>query len=153
MLFFNDEGTENGGLIFGGREDPGGKIESYGHLSFDRYMGDQEMVLNYEEAEGQKHAGLSFVDEPDVPMDRVTAALQLPPDQRKAKLAELFSGKNKAETRVYLGKTTDRSAVLELKDAEGRDRIRMVVSPDGKPFLQFLDEQGKVVAQFPKETR
>jgi hypothetical protein len=153
MLFFNDEGTENGGLIFGGKKNPDGKVESYGHLSFDRYMGDQEMVLNYEEADGQKHAGLSFVDEPDVPMDRVTAALQLPPDQRKAKLAELFSGKNKAETRVYLGKTTDRSAVLELKDAEGRDRIRMIVSPDGKPFLQFLDEQGKAFAQFPKEVQ
>lgn len=151
MLFFNDEGTENGGLIFGGRQDKEGKAQSWGHLSFDRYMGDQELVLNYEEADGQKHAGLSLVDQPDVPMDQVTAALQLPADQRKAKLAALFSGKNKSETRVYLGKTTDRSAVLELKDAEGRDRIRMIVSADGKPFLQFLDEQGKVIVQYPKE--
>src|SRR6201996_7708431 len=33
MLFFNDEGTENGGLIFGGRKDASGKVTSYGHLS------------------------------------------------------------------------------------------------------------------------
>ncbi len=151
MLFFNDEGTENGGLIFGGSKDKGGKVRSWGHLSFDRYMGDQETVLNYEEDDGQKHAGLSFVDQPDVPMEQVTAALQMPTDQRKAKLRELFSGKNQSETRVYLGKTTDRSAVLELKDTLGRDRIRMIVSAEGRPYLQFLDEQGKVTVQYPKE--
>src|ERR1700760_2555751 len=37
MLFFNDEGTENGGLSFGGRKDKEGKSSSYGHLSFDQY--------------------------------------------------------------------------------------------------------------------
>jgi len=41
MLFFNDEGTENGGLIFGGSKDAAGKVESYGHLSFDQYEQDQ----------------------------------------------------------------------------------------------------------------
>ena len=45
MLFFDDEGTENGGLIFGGMKDKNGQIESYGHLSFDKYMGDQSMAL------------------------------------------------------------------------------------------------------------
>src|SRR5580698_1055176 len=41
MLFFNDEGTENGGLIFGGEKDKQGNASSYGHLSFDRYEQDQ----------------------------------------------------------------------------------------------------------------
>jgi hypothetical protein len=45
MLFFDDEGTENGGLIFGGSKDKDGKVESWGHLSFDQYQGDQIMVL------------------------------------------------------------------------------------------------------------
>ena len=151
MLFFNDEGTENGGLIFGGSKEKDGKPQSWGHLSFDRYMGDQELVLNYEEADGQRHSGLSLVDQPDVPMEQLTAALQLPAEQRKVKLGELLSGKNKSQTRVYLGSTTDRTAVLELKDAQGRDRIRMIVSSDGRPFLQFLDELGKVIVQYPKE--
>jgi hypothetical protein len=39
MLFFDDEGTENGGLVFGGMKDKGGKIQSWGHLSFDQYLG------------------------------------------------------------------------------------------------------------------
>ena len=42
MLFFNNEGTENGGLIFGGHKDNEGKIiDSGGSLTFDQYEQDQ----------------------------------------------------------------------------------------------------------------
>lgn len=153
MLFFDDEGTENGGLIFGGMKDKDGKVQSWGHLSFDQYSGDQVVVLDAEEAEGQRHSGIQFVDEPDIPMTQVTDALQLPVEQRRAKLRELYSGKNKPQQRLYLGRRVDRSAAIELKDTEGRDRIVMMVAADGTPSLQFLDEQGNVMGQFPKEIR
>jgi hypothetical protein len=38
-----------------------------------------------------------------------------------------------------------------LKGADGRDRIVMTVSANGRASLQFLDDQGKVIGQFPKE--
>jgi hypothetical protein len=42
MLFFNDEGTENGGLIFSGPKNKDGKvIDSGGSLTFDQYEQDQ----------------------------------------------------------------------------------------------------------------
>ena len=42
MLFYNDEGTENGGLIFGGHKEKDGKIiDSGGSLTFDQYEQDQ----------------------------------------------------------------------------------------------------------------
>jgi hypothetical protein len=97
MLFFDDEGTENGGLIFGGMKDKDGKVQSWGHLSFDQYSGDQVVVLDVEEAEGRRHSGIQFVDEPDIPMTQVTDALQLPVEQRRTKLRELYSGKNKPQ--------------------------------------------------------
>jgi hypothetical protein len=150
ILFFDDEGTENGGLIFGGSKDKDGKVQSWGHLSLDRYMGDQVMVLNAEEMDGQRHAGIKFVDEPDVPLNLVTDALQLPPDQRKAKLSELFGGKNKPQQRAYLGRKFDQSSALELEDAQGRDRVLISVAADGNPTMKFLDEQGKVIEEFPK---
>jgi hypothetical protein len=125
-------------------------VESWGHLSFDRYMGDQVMVLNAEEMDGQRHAGIKFVDEPDVPLNLVTDALQLPPDQRKAKLSELFGGKNKPQQRAYLGRKFDQSSALELEDAQGRDRVLISVAADGNPTMKFLDEQGKVIEEFPK---
>jgi hypothetical protein len=150
MLFFDDEGTENGGLIFGGSKDKDGKVQSWGHLSFDRYMGDQVMVLNAEEIDGQRHAGIEFVDEPDVPLKLVTDALQLSPDQGKSKLRELFSGNNKPQQRAYLGRKFDQSSALELEDAQGRDRILISVAANGNPTMKFLDEQGKVIEEFPK---
>lgn len=153
MLFFDDEGTENGGLIFGGSKDKDGKVQSWGHLSFDRYMGDQVMVHNAEEMDGQRHAGIEFVDEPDVPLNLVTDALQLSPDQRKSKLRELFSGKNKPQQRAYLGRKFDQSSALELEDAQGRDRILISVAANGNPTMKFLDEQGKVIEEFPKGTK
>jgi hypothetical protein len=153
MIFFDDEGTENGGLIFGGSKDKNGKVESWGHLSFDQYQGDQVMVLEGGENDGQRYAGIKFVDQPDIPINLVTDALKLPSDQRQARMQQIFSGKNKAQARVYLGKQPDHGAGLQLRDAEGRDRIVLKVAGDGNPSMQFLDDQGKVVAQFPKETR
>ena len=152
MLFFNDEGTENGGLIFGGMKDKTGKVESWGHLSFDQYMGDQVAVFDAGEEDGKRHSGIQLVDEPDIPMSEITGALMLPPAQREARLHQLFS-KDKPEQRVYLGRRSDRSAALQLKDPQGRDRVVMAVSADGTPSLEFLDDQGRVMTQFPKEAR
>jgi len=152
MLFFNDEGTENGGLIFGGKKGNDGKIESWGHLSFDQYQGDQVMTLDAGEEQGQRHSAIQVIDEPDIPIDQITSALLLPPAQRETRLDEIFS-KNGSHKRVYLGRSDDRSAALQLKDAQGRDRIVLKVAADGTPSLQFLNEQGKVVGQLPKEGR
>jgi hypothetical protein len=37
-----------------------------------------------------------------------------------------------------------------LRDPDGRVRIVAKVAADGKPVLQFLDADGKVVEQFPQ---
>lgn len=152
LLFFNDEGTENGGLIFGGKKDKDGKIESSGHLSFDQYEGDQVMVIDAGEEQGQRHSAVEVVDQPDIPINQITDALLLPPAQRQARLEEL-SSKHKSHKRIYMGRSTDQSAALQLKDRQGRDRIVLKVAADGTPSLQFLDQLGNVTSQLPKETR
>ena len=46
MLFYNDEGSENGGLIFGGRQNEKGEVvDSGGSLSFDKYGANQIVQL------------------------------------------------------------------------------------------------------------
>jgi hypothetical protein len=157
MIFYDDEGTENGGLIFGGMKDSHGQIHSYGHLSFDKYMGDQLISLESGEQKQQTYAGINFIDEPEIPISVITDALQaaakLPPDQRNTKIHEALSGEPKAEKRAYLGRNVDGSASLELKDPKGRDRVVVRVTADGTPSLQFLDEHGRVTAQYPKEAQ
>src|SRR5216117_807397 len=54
IIFFNDEGTENGGLTFGGSRTPDGTFTASHHLSFDQFDQDQIMVLNYTDNNGQR---------------------------------------------------------------------------------------------------
>jgi hypothetical protein len=46
--------------------------------------------------------------------------------------------------RIMLGRADDKSAVLQLKDTEGRNRIILKVAADGTPSMQFLDADGHV---------
>jgi len=55
MIFYNDEGTENGGLIFGGDRSEDGTKHSSGHLSFDAYEQDQAMALDSTQSGGERH--------------------------------------------------------------------------------------------------
>ncbi len=146
MLFFNDEGTENGGLIFGGGKDKSGAVSSYGHLSFDRYLQDQVFTIDATQNGPQKRSGLSIVDDPDWP---ITDFLNATPDEQKA----FFKTHAPPQQRIYLGRTPDDSASLTLKDKDGHARIVIKVNPDGSPIIQFLDASGKVISQLPESSR
>jgi hypothetical protein len=121
MLFYNDEGSENGGLIFGGRKNEKGEVvDSGGSLTFDKYEANQIVQLIGVDDKEDRFAGLAVVDSP-------TGS-----DTRR---------------RVWLGRTDDGTASLQLRDANGRKRIVMQVLADGTPSLQFLDAAGKVINQ------
>ena len=60
MLFYNDEGTENGGLIFGGRKNEKGEVvDSGGSLSFDKYGAGQIIQLAGVDDKDHQFAGLA----------------------------------------------------------------------------------------------
>src|SRR5207245_5944973 len=52
LIFFNDEGEEDGGIGFGGRK-VDGKVRAYGEIAFDRYEQDEAVTLSYDEREGR----------------------------------------------------------------------------------------------------
>jgi hypothetical protein len=145
ILFFNDEGTENGGLIFGGAKDANGRVEGNGHLSFDQYEQDQVFTIDAGEENGQRTSALAVWDRPDYPLSDL---LTIP----QAQWPEFIAAHPKAHPRVYLGRNADRSVALRLKDVEGRDRIVIQVLPDGSPAIEFLDAAGKVVRRLPDAT-
>jgi len=158
MLFINDEGTENGGLIFGGAKDKDGVPHGYGHLSFDRY--DQDQVINIEQNEDgdQRQSGIAINDVGDY---SITPALMaeaqrikaMPHGQARADgWKELNTKFPAAASRAYLGRTRDKSVGLSLSDAQGRNRLKILVKPDGTPVIQFLDQSGKVVNEYTAES-
>jgi hypothetical protein len=153
MLFFNDEGTENGGLIFGGSKDKDGKVSSYGHLSFDQYEQDQVFSIDAGEENGKRTSEMRLIDQPDHPITEEIAAAErigkLPKGQQAAAWKQFRDTTPHSETRIVLGRSDDRSVALRLKDERGRDRFVIRVQPDGTPVVQFLDENGKVTSQLP----
>jgi hypothetical protein len=64
MIFYNNEGDEDGGLTFGGKKDKDGTYSAFGHLSFDRYDGDQLINLEYSGSSSGQRQGLQVNDEP-----------------------------------------------------------------------------------------
>src|SRR5436309_2552895 len=65
MIFYNDEGSENGGLIFGGRRNAKGEVvDSGGSLSFDKYGANQIVQLIGVDDKEDRFAGLSVTDSP-----------------------------------------------------------------------------------------
>lgn len=150
ILFFNEEGTENGGLSFGGRRDAQGRVVgSGGHLSFDQFEQDQVVALNHTEyPNGTRRAGLSITDRPDqpLPFEAMGKLANATPAEREALTKELItSGAIGVKQRVFIGKTQDKSSAVLLADADGRPRILLQVSAAGEGQIQFLDEAGKPV--------
>ena len=155
ILFFNDEGTENGGILFGGSKDKDGKASSYGHLSFDKYMQDQVLTLDAGKNGTEERAAFGVFDRPDYPItdlvDELARTKSMAAAERNAAFNAFVDAHGRPHQRVYLGRAEDKSVSLRLKDTHGHDRIVIRVDPDGTPAMQFLDEKGKVTAQFPSK--
>lgn len=146
MIFFNDEGTEDGGLIFGGRKEQNGKYSAVGHLSFDQYNEDQVINLEYSEDNGLRKEGLAINDQPDMPLaemiPRQQQIMKMPAGPaRDSALRGLAKG---SARRVFLGRATDKSAIVQLSDAHSRPRLRLIVDSSGTASIEFLDDNGHV---------
>jgi len=142
MLFFNDEGTENGGLIFAGK-DAGGKASSGGSLTFDRYHQDQVVQLfGFEEGQ-ERSAGIKVNDQPEARLDfaGVDRARTVPEDQQEAAYRAANVG---GTQRLFAGRAVDKSSQVVLRDGQGRKRLVLRVAENGRASIDFLDADGKV---------
>lgn len=118
MIFFNDEGSENGGLIFGGKRDATGNVvDSGGSLSFDRYNANQVVQLLGVDDKDNSMAGMAVSDSEE---------------------------NGNGHRRIWVGRSADGEARLSLMDAAGNARIQVKVPSKGAPEIEFLDADGKV---------
>ena len=122
MLFYNDEGSENGGLVFGGRRNEKGEVIDSGlSLSFDKFGANSQIVQLAGVEDSKNHiVGLMLSD----------------------------SDAQRTRRRVFIGPDKDGAASVTLMDRNGRKRILLQVAADGSPSLAFLDADGKVVNEF-----
>ena len=158
MLFMNDEGTEDGGLIFAGHQAPDGSFHSSGHLSFDEYEQDQTLSMDESQDGTDRETAYAINDNasstlftPEV-LKGFSSIKTMPdgPAKRQAWKDLLAKYPVRLPQRALLGRLSDKSAVLLLRDPDGHIRIRLRVAPDGTPSMQFLDAAGKVTHEWPE---
>jgi hypothetical protein len=160
LIFYDDEASECGGLVFSGRKDSSGKYFASGHFSFDQYNQNQVLYLQYLDDNGDRKTGL-FVDDwhnsPAYPEFRHTykETEKLPKGpERDAKLKQLLepvNGDPAFAHRVFIGKDAAKSALINLADKKGKTRIQLIVDSLGEAKLIFLDATGKVVYSLPNK--
>ena len=153
MIFYNEEGSENGGMGFSGHTREGHVSANAGFM-FDQYGQDQTVGLTYDEQDGRRSAGLRVWDRPNQPItvlaDMVEPIKLMPNGPEKTRrMAAVRDSTMKlglgGAQRVFVGKQTDKTAIVVLADAQSRPRLRMVVDSAGTARIEFLDEGGKVI--------
>ncbi|HEV8195862.1 MAG TPA: hypothetical protein VGP87_04400 [Gemmatimonadales bacterium] len=158
IIFFNDEGTENGGLTFTGRKLKDGTYASSTGMSFDQFNSDETLTLRYTDDNGRKSSAITIADRDvrdiyDLVMERDSINKMTDSTARTEALERLFGPRNGvplAATRVYLGRDRSKAAVLNLFDPNGKPRLRLKVDSLGTASLEFLDAAGAVTARFPE---
>ncbi len=157
LIFFNDDGDECGGLVYGSKI-VDGKPTAVVRLSFDHYRQNEAIDIVHDEEGGTSRSGLEVVDTGGpITADEVRQvnSILLRPDGPEKDAAMKKFGSEHATTfkyapRLFVGRLpeNDASAVV-LMDTESRPRIRMEVDASGAPSLEFLDGQGKVTYSLP----
>lgn len=152
VIFYDDEGSENGGLTFRGKL-INGKPSAAGHLSFDQYGQDQVINLEYQEGGGRRQQGLTISDHADVPLydvlNRYRAIQSLPAGAAKTDSMRAWTewqgGVAWGAQRLFLGRDQHKAALIDLRDAAGRSRLRISVDSTGSARIDFLNDSGAVI--------
>ena len=170
IIFFNDEGTENGGLTFTGSTCTGGKSVTTGrncadgtfsastHMSFDQFNQDQVVNLDYRDDNGRRVMGFSINDRADVDIkqmvDERDSIMKIKDSAQRAAAMQRWAaprnGVPLSVQRLFIGRDLSKAAVLNLADRNGKPRLRLVVDSLGGARIDFLDESGRVTSSLPE---
>jgi len=150
ILFYNTEGDECGGLIFGSEKGEDGTYKSNLSMTFDQYKQDQTVQIMMSEENGERQYGFRVFDRPDNNLRdfvELQKALSVAKDsEEKERLqAELTALSAGHEMRMHAGKLNDGSVGVNLYGKDGKPRIKVYVDADDNPCFEFLDADGNVI--------
>lgn len=145
ILFVNDEGTECGGLQFGGSQTDDGPHQ-VGVMTFDDYEQNESFRIGLFQRHGTSQRSLELMDQPswsivDFLDDLETAGHDGRAEVRSRYFADTPPG---GISRIAIARSDDGAATIILRDGEGRDRIRLTAPASGSPSIEVLDETGDV---------
>lgn len=161
IIFFNEKGDEVGGLIFNSNELPDGRKYGGGHLSFDRYNDNQVVNLEYKEnIHGLVKSGISVLDRTgngsfgrnldllhEYKYDSIS---DIRKEQIVSELNALKKSGDLGVERIFMGSENEISKLV-MKDKLGRIRVMLYIDSTNVAKLQFFNEYGKIINEFPNK--
>lgn len=153
MIFFNNEGDEDGGFVYDGNKN--GASMTY---SFDQYKNDQVMQLQYNQDNDGKGKmvtrsyGLKLWDRPDnftlsQVIDYVDSLKRLnDTNAYKAGINKLKTQGKLGQQRFFAGKNENGEVGLFLRDSKGAPRLKIYIDKNDQPVIQTLDQKGEVIS-------
>lgn len=156
IIFYNQLGDEQGGLMWDGSSNPDGSNASSANvMSFDTANTDQLLQVRDGNENGKVFSYVIGWNRPNYKsaamqklMDELYSAKT--DSERQAIFAQHPDLMNANVTRYLFGYDNSNTAQVMLADGKGHPRIKMFVTPEGESQLQFLDANGKVTAEFPQ---
>lgn len=153
MLFYNEEGDEVGGYLWGS-----GKDGNYGHISMDQYKQDQVIRMKYSEQidEGERltSAGIVVQGQPmNINSDGIAkfydSIAVITDKELRRKLIKEFRSKLDAHNSLFVGKSQSNAYGLFLADKNNKERLNLYIDKNGSPKMEFLDSAGKIIYSLP----
>ena len=152
MIFFNNEGDENGGLVYEGNKNGAGMV-----YSFDQYKNDQVMQLQYNQSNDGKGKigrsyGLKLWDRADDftlqrVIDYVDSLKKLKDTNAyKSGINRLKAEGKLGQQRFFAGKNENGEGGLFLSDSKGIPRLKIYIDKNDQPVIQTLDQKGDVIS-------
>lgn len=145
LMFYNDNGDEQGGLTYSGA-----KGEQGAALTFDAWQQDQALEIQHGSGPTGSDSYIAGNELPKESLYDIASAFQRESaaarnDEERTALRRRYRREGKfGYQRWQLG---NRAGVSELRlnDAAGHARLRLSVTADGSAHVEFLDAAGTVV--------
>ena len=156
IIFFDGSGDEVGGLAFANFKDPDSPFQAIRHLAFDGYRQDEVITMSHFVQDGKSRKGVYIYDRPNIPIMNALEESGVHPkdtpdilgqklnqfrEENPDRYTELWGNPQ----RVAVQTNNENEAELLLGDADGNVRLRFVVKADGNAFIEFLNEEGKLL--------
>ena len=159
MIFFNDEGTENGGFTFTGSkgaERPGTRVDA--HVVRPVQPGPDPRA-QLRRGSARAGTGISVLDRASIDIldmvnerDSIQKALAGDTAALRAAMTRWAGPRNGeplAAQRMFVGSDPAKSALMALSDPQGKVRLRLAVDSLGAARIEFLDAAGNVTRSLP----
>jgi hypothetical protein len=161
ILFYDAEGSESGGLTFGGRKDEQGRIDRWGHFAFDRYEQDQMLTISAADDGTNYRSRIQFIEQPNWSLveylDLLESIQDLPEPERQAALEEFFEThplegfgiRTELVNQNFPAAPSNSTNTLRFTDRSNTERMRAGLDDTDEPSIELRDASGNVTYTVP----